>query len=75
MAKRNFQIKDILEFQPKSTQKSRRWIKESGTYPFFTSSQSQTKWFDEADYKMESIILGTGGAPSVHNARKLFDKR
>ncbi|MDO8557033.1 MAG: restriction endonuclease subunit S [Candidatus Jorgensenbacteria bacterium] len=65
MATKDFQIKDILDFQKKSHRKAGDGL-ASGKYPFFTSSQLQTKWFDEADYKIEAIILGTGGAPSVH---------
>lgn len=67
MATKEFQIKNILEFQPKSHRKAGDGL-ASGTYPFFTSSQLQTKWFGEADYTNEAIILGTGGAPSVHCA-------
>lgn len=68
MATKEFKLNELLDFLPKSHRKAGDGL-ESGTCPFFTSSQQQTKWFDEADYKIEAIILGTGGAPSVHCAK------
>ncbi|MFA5744700.1 MAG: restriction endonuclease subunit S [Candidatus Paceibacterota bacterium] len=65
MEHKTFQLQDVLEFQPKSRHKAGDGL-ITGTYPFFTSSQIQSKWFDRADYTKEAIILGTGGAPSVH---------
>lgn len=68
MATKAFQLNELLDFQQKSHHKAGDGLR-SGKYPFFTSSQQQTKWFDEADYRIESIILGTGGAPSIHCAK------
>lgn len=68
MEYKTFQIQEILEFQPKSRHKAGEGLMV-GTYPFFTSSQIQRKWFDTADYVTDSVILGTGGAPSVHYAK------
>lgn len=65
MSYKSFQIKDILEFQPKSKRKAGEGL-ETGEYPFFTSSQNQRKWFPIADYRTDAVILGTGGIPSVH---------
>lgn len=65
MATKLFKIKELLQFQKKSRRKAGEGL-EVGQYPFFTSSQIQKKWCDEADYHDESIILGTGGGPSVH---------
>ena len=67
MATKTFQLSEIFQFLPKSHRKAGDGL-ESGLYRFFTSSQLQTKWFDEADYSSEAIILGTGGAPSIHCA-------
>lgn len=65
MATKLFKIKELLQFQKKSRRKAGEGL-EVGQYPFFTSSQIQKKWCDQADYHDESIILGTGGGPSVH---------
>jgi len=67
MATKLFPISNILEFQTKSRRKAGDGL-ASGKYPFFTSSQVQSKWLDEADYKIEALVLGTGGSPSVHCA-------
>lgn len=67
MATKTFQLNEIFQFLPKSHRKAGDGL-GAGLYPFFTSSQLQTKWFDEADYSSEAIILGTGGAPSIHCA-------
>ncbi len=67
MATKTFQLSEIFQFLPKSHRKAGDGL-EAGLYRFFTSSQLQTKWFDEADYSSEAIILGTGGAPSIHCA-------
>lgn len=67
MATKTFQLSEIFQFLPKSHRKAGDGL-GAGLYPFFTSSQLQTKWFDKADYSSEAIILGTGGAPSIHCA-------
>ncbi len=39
---------------------------EEGKYPFFTSSQIQNKFVDNAIFNNECLILGTGGTACVH---------
>ena len=46
--------------------------KTKGAYPFYTSSKLQSKFIDEFNYEGESIILGTGGSPSIHFQDKKF---
>ena len=58
---------DILQFQAKSHRKAGDGL-VTGVYPFFTSSQHQTKWLDKADYRAPSLILGTGGVANIHYA-------
>lgn len=58
---------EVIEFEQKSKRKSGDG-KEKGLYKFFVSSQNQNKFIDEADYLNENLILGTGGAASVHIA-------
>jgi type I restriction enzyme M protein len=61
------ELGNLIEFETKSRRLSGHG-KETGKYKFFVSSQIQNKYLDEADYKNENIILGTGGAASVHIA-------
>ncbi len=67
LSQKDFFINNIFELLPKSRHKAGEGL-VSGKYPFFTSSQQQTKWFDVAEYAHESLIFGTGGMPSVHCA-------
>jgi type I restriction-modification system DNA methylase subunit len=55
---------DICEFLPKSKRQA-SFGKDSGKYPFFTSSLT-TKYCDEADYKNEHIIIGDGGVANIN---------
>jgi type I restriction enzyme S subunit len=68
MATKLFKLSTVLQFQGKSHRKAGDGL-NIGEYQFFTSSQYQTKWFDKADYKSESIILGTGGVANIHYAK------
>src|SRR5437870_2471948 len=61
-------LAEIFLFLPKSRRKAGEGL-SVGAYPFFTSSQQQTKWLNDADYIDEALILGTGGAASVHRAK------
>lgn len=56
-------IGDICEFKPKSKRKASEGKKE-GKYNFFTSSDRVQKC-DEADYKDECLIIGTGGVANI----------
>ena len=62
---------DVLIPQAKSRVKASDGVSK-GTYRFFTSSNTQTKWIDEADYCVPSLIFGTGGNASVHFCNELF---
>jgi restriction endonuclease S subunit len=55
---------EICEFLPKS-QKPASYGKDSGLYPFYTSSQNCSKFCDEADYHEDALIIGTGGNPNI----------
>lgn len=45
---------------------------DEGGYPFFTSSQEQTKWINEAINNKESLIFGTGGSANIHYCNNDF---
>ena len=56
-----------IDFLPKSTRPASAGLAE-GMYPFFTSSQTQSKFLDEADYRERAVIIGDGGKSGVHVA-------
>ncbi|MBR2505337.1 MAG: restriction endonuclease subunit S [Bacilli bacterium] len=56
----NYKLKDIIEFNRKST-KSASFGRKDGLYPFFTSSNEVSKFSDEYDYDAEALIIGDGG--------------
>ena len=56
-------IGDICEFKQKSKKKASDG-KEEGKYNFYTSSDKVQKC-DEADYKDECLIIGTGGIANI----------
>lgn len=62
-------LENLIQYYPKSKRKANDGL-ENGIYPFFTSSQNQNKFLNEFDYSDECIILGTGGAPSIHIAKQ-----
>jgi type I restriction-modification system DNA methylase subunit len=63
-------IGTIVKFLSKSKRKA-SFGKSEGLVPFYTSSD-KIKYCDIADYKEESIIIGTGGNSSLHYNNTLF---
>lgn len=61
----------IFDFQKKSKVKAGDG-KQSGTYPFYTSSPIQKKFLDDFQYEDESLIFGTGGNASLHYSARRF---
>lgn len=57
-------LNSLCEFVAKSKHLASHGL-STGKFPFFTSSQVVKSYVDEPDHKKESIILGTGGNPSV----------
>jgi len=67
-----FEIKklgDICSYLPKSKRQA-SYGKDNGKYPFYKSSMMLNSYVDEFDYWGESIIIGTGGYPSIHYDNK-----
>lgn len=62
---------NLLKFLPKSKIKAGDG-KESGEYPFFTSSAILSKFLDIFKYEDESLIFGSGGNASIHYCNKKF---
>ena len=55
---------DICDFLPKS-KRNASYGKETGIFPFYTSSNILNKYCDIADYNEECLIFGTGGNPNI----------
>ena len=65
------ELKQVLFPQTKSKIKAGDG-KPKGKYRFFTSSQNQTKYIDEATYSQPALIFGTGGSANVHFCNEPF---
>lgn len=62
---------ELFHFIEKSTLKAGEGKKE-GKYPFFTSSNIQSKYIDNYQFEGEHLILGTGGSASIHYSKGAF---
>ena len=45
---------------------------DCGTFKFYTSGVTQSKFLDEAQFQGPALIFGTGGSPSVHYCEEEF---
>lgn len=55
----------LVEYKKKSSIKAGEG-KDVGEFPFFTSSNEQTKWINDYLFDDECLIVGTGGVASVN---------
>ena len=62
---------ELFEFKSKSKIQAKDGL-PCGKYPFYTSSNIQSKFIDECNYEGESLIFGTGGKASVHFEKRKF---
>ena len=60
---------EVCDFLPKSKRQA-SYGKTEGIYPFFTSSQSCSKYCDQYDYDEECLIIGTGGNANIKYSSK-----
>ena len=58
-------LKELCNFLPKS-KRNAKYGKSKGLYPFYTSSQTCSKYCDEYDYEDECLIIGDGGEPNIN---------
>jgi len=58
-------LKNLFNFLPKSKFKAGDGLDE-GNFPFYTSSENQTKYLNEYQYAPGCLVFGTGGKASVH---------
>ncbi|MEY4316692.1 MAG: hypothetical protein RI902_500 [Pseudomonadota bacterium] len=62
---RKAKLKDLFDYLPKSKVKAGDGLEE-GIYPFYTSSENQTKYLNEYQHGPGCLVFGTGGKASVH---------
>ena len=64
-------LKTLFDFLPKSKIKAGDG-EEEGKYPFYTSSENQTKYLNEFQNEPGCLVFGTGGKASVHLTTNRF---
>lgn len=64
-------LKDLFDYLPKSKVPAGAGLDE-GIYPFFTSSEYQTKYLNECQHSPGCLVFGTGGKASVHFTTRHF---
>ena len=60
---------EVCKFLPKSKRQA-SYGEKNGEYPFYTSSQTCSKYCDEYDYEDECLIIGTGGNANIKYSSK-----
>ena len=60
---------EVCKFLPKSKRRA-SYGEKQGQYPFYTSSQTCSKYCDEYDYEDECLIIGTGGNANIKYSGK-----
>ena len=63
------ELAEVCAFLPKSKRQA-SYGKKDGEYPFYTSSQTCSKYCDEYDYEDECLIIGTGGTANIKYSRQ-----
>jgi type I restriction-modification system DNA methylase subunit len=63
------ELAEVCAFLPKSKRQA-SYGKKDGEYPFYTSSQTCSKYCDEYDYEDECLIIGTGGTANIKYSRE-----
>lgn len=58
-------LKDLFDYLPKSKVQAGDGLVE-GMYPFYTSSENQSKYLNEFQHGPGCLVFGTGGKASVH---------
>ena len=64
-------LKDLFDYLPKSKVQAGDGLEE-GMYPFYTSSENQTKYLNEYQHGLGCLVFGTGGKASVHLTTRYF---
>ena len=64
-------LTNLFDFLPKSKVKAGDGL-EGGKYPFYTSSENQSKYLDEYQHEPGCLVFGTGGKASMHLTTSRF---
>jgi type I restriction enzyme S subunit len=64
-------LKDLFDYLPKSKVQAGDGLEE-GMYPFYTSSENQTKYLNAYQHGSGCLVFGTGGKASVHLTTRYF---
>lgn len=64
-------LEDLFDYLPKSKIKAGDGLGK-GEYPFYTSSDIQSKYLDDFQYEPDCLVFGTGGKASVHLTTRRF---
>lgn len=64
-------LENLFIFEKKSKRRAGEG-QEEGKYNFYTSSATQNKFLDEADFEGPALIFGTGGKPNIHFCNEKF---
>ena len=64
-------LEDLFDYLSKSKIKAGDGLRK-GEYPFFTSSDIQSKYLDDFQYEPGCLVFGTGGKASVHLTTRRF---
>ena len=62
-------LEEVCKFLPKSKRQA-SYGEKQGQYPFYTSSQTCSKYCDKYDYEDECLIIGTGGNANIKYSNK-----
>ncbi len=62
---------EVFRFEKKSNRRAVHG-KDSGIYPFYSSSFTQNKYTDHADYEGPALIFGSGGKANMHYSENSF---
>jgi type I restriction enzyme S subunit len=68
---RHSKLEDLFDYLPKSKIKAGDGL-EKGEYPFYTSSDIQSKYLDDFQHEPGCLVFGTGGKASVHLTTRRF---
>lgn len=68
---RKAKLKDLFDYLPKSKVQAGDGLEE-GMYPFYTSSENQTKYLNDYQHAPGCLVFGTGGKASVHITTSYF---
>jgi len=64
-------VRHLFDFLPKSRIKAGDGLHE-GAYPFYTSSENQSKYLNKYLYEPGCLVFGTGGKASIHLTTRRF---